>query len=95
MNASRITSYLTKFVYIYIYNTSDIDIYHADLGGRAVWGYNALDASIDKYESADDTFVAGLLGGKRVSYAKKKTLDLQLSRRVIIVVVFCLNNCDY
>ncbi|KAI8050307.1 peptidase S8/S53 domain-containing protein [Syncephalis plumigaleata] len=56
-------------VMVYVLDTG-IDIYHADLGGRAVWGYNALDDGVDKDESGHGTFVAGLLGGKRVGYAK-------------------------
>lgn len=56
-------------VSVYVIDTG-IDISHPDFGGRATWGYNAVEGTPDRDEHGHGTHCAGVIGGKYTGIAR-------------------------
>lgn len=58
-----------KNVNVYVIDTG-IDISHPDFGGRAIWGYNAVEGTPDRDEHGHGTHCAGIIGGESTGIAR-------------------------
>jgi cerevisin len=77
-------SYLKSHKYIYPENAGkDVEVYvidtginilHPDFGGRARWGANMVESSVDKDENGHGTHVAGIIGGSKYGISKSTNL---------------------
>lgn len=62
-----------KNVEVYVIDTG-INVQHPDFEGRARWGANMVENSVDKDENGHGTHVAGVIGGSKYGISKNTSL---------------------